>query len=149
MKQFNNALALFMCMGFFFTACEKESIKISKENVFDVPFKSSVNEQILLKNKTSQIVLQVKSITDNRCKENHEFCPNPGTATVRLELSNLSNSKAESMLHLGLFDDENKDADSVMIYLDGKPFLVSLHSVDAESSNHTKIQTAEFCVKSQ
>lgn len=149
MKHFNNALIICAYLGFFLTACEKEPLKISKENGFDIPFKSTVNEQVLLTNQSSRVVLEIKSISDKRCQENHDACPNPGNATVRFILSNLDNSKAESMLHLGMFNEQEKDIDSVMLQLDGRSYLVSLHSINQDSSTETKIQAAEFCVKSR
>jgi|GEM_PF-1172951 len=149
MKQFNSILTIFICLGLFLTACEKELIKVSKENAFNTQFKSTVNEQVLLTNESSRVLLEIKSISDKRCQEDHEVCPDPGNATVRFELSNLDNSRAESLLHLGLFNEEEKESDSVMINLDGRSYLVSLHGVNQDSGDDIEIQTAELCVKSQ
>lgn len=149
MKKNKNAFFLFACFGAFLTACEKEPIKISKESTFDTVFKSNVNQQVLLTNDQSHIVLEVKSITDNRCKEQHEFCDNPGNATVRFSLSNMTNSRAESLLHLGLFDEEQKDIDSVMIKLDGHAYLVTLQNVMRDSSVDAEMESAEFYVRNK
>jgi hypothetical protein len=139
------AVVGYLCLAVM--SCNKESLHIDKENSFDVPFKSSLNEQVMLKNEESRILVQVKNISDNRCPT-HLSCANAGEATVRIEISNINNAKAESLLHIGAINDEMKQSDSVTVNLDGRLYNIYLTGVNPHPIEaSTAIQTAEILVK--
>ncbi|MEJ6979326.1 hypothetical protein WG906_02620 [Pedobacter sp. P351] len=128
-------------------SCEKESIHIDKENTFNIPFTSSLNEHVVIQNELSRIFVQVKNISDNRCQD-HLNCSDPGEASVRIEVSNISNSKAETLLHLGSVNYEYQDSDSVTLNLDGRLYSVYLTGVNPHPMlESNEIQTAEILVK--
>jgi hypothetical protein len=127
-------------------SCEKESVHIDKENSFNVSFKSTLNEQVMLKNEEAKIAIQVKNISDNRCPT-HVSCADAGEATVRIEVSNINNAKAESLLHIGGTHDETKSSDSVTVNLDGRLYTIYLMGVNPHPIEaSTEIQTAEIRV---
>jgi hypothetical protein len=127
-------------------SCEKESVHIDKENNFNVPFKSSLNEQVMLRNEDAKVLVQVKNISDNRCST-HLSCTDAGEATVRIEISNTNNAKAESLLHIGANHDEMSSSDSVTVNLDGRLYNIYLTGVNPHPiETSTEIQTAEIRV---
>ena len=138
--------AVLGCMGLsVIISCEKESVRIDKENSFNVSFKSTLNEQVMLKNDEAKILVQVKNISDNRCPT-HVSCTDAGEATVRIEVSNINNAKAESLLHIGGAHDETS-ADSVTINLDGRLYNIYLVGVNPHPiEGSSEIQTAEIRV---
>ena len=147
MKSFTSLLVAFSCFILILLSCKKESVKVDKETKFNIPFKSSVNEHVALSNEESQVVVQVKNISDERCA-NHLDCAHSGLATVRIELTNTRNATAESLLYLGIQGEENKSLDSVTIKLDNKLYLVTLRDVNPHPMMRSEaIQTAELCVK--
>lgn len=147
MKSFTFLPAAFVCLCFSMSSCEKETIRIDKENTFNVLFKSSLNEQVILKNEGSRILVQVKNISDNRCKT-HLNCSDPGEATVRIEVSNIRNSKIETFLHLGSIDGETRSSDSVIVNLDGRLYSIYLNGVNPHPVLASdEIPTAEILVK--
>ena len=144
MKSFT-LLAVITC--FSLLSCEKESIKVDKENAFNAPFKTSINESIAIRDEESSILIQVKNISDERCTS-HLNCTDPGLATVRVELSNMGNSKAESLLHLGMIGEENQTTDSVTVRLDNSWYIVTLHDVNPHPiMGNNEAQTTEISVK--
>ena len=147
MKSFTLIPAAFACLCLSMLSCEKESIHIDKEITFNIPFKSSLNEQVVIQNELSRILVQVKNISDNRC-QNHLNCSDQGEATVRITVSNTSNSKAETLLHIGSFNNESQNSDSVTVNLDGLLYSVYLTGVNPHPMlESNEIQTAEILVK--
>ena len=145
MKSFAKPIALFACLSIL--ACEKESLSIDKEQEFNQPFTATLNEHVIVKNSESQVLFQIKNISDNRCST-HIECSDPGEATVRIEVSNNNNSKAETMLHLGSINGEMKRTDSIKIRLDDRSYMVSLQGVNPHPvEGKNKIQTAQICLK--
>ena len=144
-KVFLPAVVGYLCLAVM--SCDKESVHIDKEISFNEPFKSSLNEQVMLKNEQSKILVQVKNISDNRCPT-HLTCTNPGEATVRIEISNINNAKAESLLHIGAVNDEMKNSDSVTVNLDGRLYNIYLTGVNPHPiQGSTETQKAEIIVK--
>jgi hypothetical protein len=147
MKSFTTATITASFLGLFFSACKKDSLLIDKEANFNTPFTSSVNEHIALTNQGTQVVVQIKNISDQRCP-NPLGCNDPGSATVRVEITNTQNSTAESLLYLGSLGEENKNTDSVSVRLDNKLYLVKLYSVNPHPLiQSTEVQTAELSVE--
>lgn len=127
-------------------SCEKEPVKIHKQSLFNSQFKSTMNENIALEDEESRILVTVKNISDKRCTL-HIGCSEPGEATVRIEVSNINNSKAESMLYIGNQNGEIKETDSVAVLLDNRRYVIHLHSVNPHPSlSSTEMQTAELSV---
>lgn len=144
-KVFLPAVVGYLCLAVM--SCDKESVHIDKEISFNEPFKSSLNEQVMLKNEQSKILVQVKNISDNRCPT-HLTCANPGEATVRIEISNINNAKAESLLHIGAVNAEMKNSDSVTVNLDGRLYNIYLTGVNPHPiQGSTETQKAEIIVK--
>lgn len=147
MKSLTTSIAAFACLSFMQLSCEKQPLKIDKENLFNISFKSTINEHVVLQNSESRILVNIKNISDNRCP-NHLNCSDPGDATVRIEVSNFGNSKAETLLHLGSINGETKNTDSVTVQLDNRSYVFYLHSVNPHPMlAATENQTAEVCVK--
>ncbi|MBC8053244.1 MAG: hypothetical protein H7Y13_09275 [Sphingobacteriaceae bacterium] len=147
MKSFTKLLAGISCLSISFFSCEKESVKIDKENSFNVQFKSTIDESVVLKNDQENILIQVKNINDKRCS-GHLDCSDPGVATVRFKLSNRKNAEAESLLFLGAIEGQHKLKDSVNVRLDNSWYTVTLHKVNPHPmADSTEVQTAEMCVK--
>lgn len=147
MKPFTKLPAFITLLSFSLSSCEKESIKIDKEDAFNRPFRSSVHEKVALQNEQARMLVEVKNISDQRCP-NHVKCSDQGMATVRIELSNMANSRAESLLHLGTMGDEVFVSDSATVKLDNSWYIVTLHSVNPHPiADSEEIQTAELSVK--
>lgn len=135
-----NLLAVSACAFLLFPSCEKQEVKTDKEQTFSSAFKVVTNENVIVKNDQSTLLVSVKNISDTRCT-NHLVCEDPGEATVRIEVSNMKNSKIETLLRLGMVDDEPKSVDSVFVVLDRQTYSVHLHDVSPhplEASQHTK-----------
>ena len=145
MKSFTTLLTLITCVCLL--SCEKESIKIDRENTFNTPFKTTVNEGVALRDAQSSVLLEVKNISDERCTS-HFDCAESGLATVRVELSNMNNSHAESLLHLGRLGEDNNETDSATIRLDDKWYVVTLLNVNPHPvMGNNEVQTTEILVK--
>ena len=147
MKSFAKPIALFACLSIL--SCEKESHTIDKEQEFNKPFKATLDEHVILKNNESQVLFQIKNISDDRCAM-HIECSDPGEATVRIEVSNNSNSKAETLLHLGLLNGEMKSSDSIRVQLDDRFYMISLQGVNPHPiEGKDETQTAQMLIKPQ
>ena len=127
-------------------ACEKETPKIAKQNQFDVPFRSSPNESVLIKDESSKLVFKIKNISDQRCA-NHLICNDLGEATVRIEVMNDDNSKAESLLRIGVLEGEFKSADSVKLKLDNSWYVIKLLNVSPHPmAASNEVQNGELSI---
>lgn len=147
MKSFTRLLLASAGVSFLLLSCEKESLKVDKENEFNVPFTANINEHIALKSDGSQVLITVKNISDHRCV-NHLDCLDAGIAAVRVQVSTSENSKAESFLYLGTVGEDRKTVDSVTVRLDKSWYVVSLHSVNPHPiMDATEPQTAELSIK--
>lgn len=145
MKSFAKPIALFACLSIL--SCEKESHTIDKEHEFNKPFTATINEHVVLINNDLQVLFQIKNISDNRCAT-HVECSDPGEATVRIEVSNNSNSKAETMLHLGSINGEMKRTDSIKVQLDDRFYMISLQGVNPHPmEGKNGVQSAQICLK--
>lgn len=121
-------LAVSTCAFLLFPSCEKQEIKPDKQQAFSSPFKMTTNENVIVRNDQSTLLVTVKNISDNRCS-NHLVCEDPGEATVRVEVSNMKNSKIETLLHLGVVNGEPKSTDSVFVVIDSQSYSVHLQDV--------------------
>lgn len=140
------SISIILC-SLVLNSCSEDDLRINKETSFNTPFKSSLQEHTLLRNDQSQVFVALNNISDMRCTQ-HVSCNDPGVASVRIELSNLGNSRAETILHLGSYNNEKTDIDSVAISLDQSQYMIYLHKVNPHpSENSEENQTAELSVK--
>ena len=138
---------LIACTLFLGTSCEKENIENLKHAYLNTPFTSAVNEKVYLKNTSSELTIEVKSISDLRCPIHSNPCLDPGECAVRIQLSNLNNSTAETILHLG--NTIKNQTDSISLQLDHKIYVIHLDGVNPKPSDEEKDtqKTAEFIIK--
>lgn len=147
MKSIISLLAVSACLVIALSSCEKQSVKIDSERSFSTPFKSIINENNVVKDEQSTLLILVKNISDHRCF-NHLVCDDPGEATVRVEVSNMNNSSTETMLHLGTINGETKIADSVNVEVDGELYMVHLTNVSPHPFETTPSEkSAELVLK--
>jgi hypothetical protein len=134
MKSFITTTSLLFTTLCIISSCDKEKITVHQEKSFNTQFTSGLNQHVLIKDDHSRIVVNVKNISDQRCKE-HQVCSDGGNATVRIELSNMNTSKSEFLLYLGNLNGEFRQKDSVLVHLDNQSFIVYLHDVSPLGGN--------------
>ena len=134
------------CLSLALHSCDKESLQINKVEDFNKEFGLKLNELASIKDSTSHILVQVKNISDLRCK-NHLTCADPGSATVRLWVSNDKNSNAETMLYLDNLPRHSGSADSVTLHMDNQNYTFRLHQVNPHPVNtNLETQTVKLSV---
>ncbi|WP_207423633.1 hypothetical protein [Desertivirga brevis] len=128
------------------SSCKKEDLSSLKQSSINSRFSSHVDEKVYLISESGSITLEVTSISDNRCK-GHDFCTDSGDCSVRVKVSNLNNSTAESIL---IIDNSSEhQTHEVHFRLDKKSYLVHLNGVNPKpfSNNATTPKVAEFLVE--
>jgi hypothetical protein len=109
------------------SACEEESISGVRREEFRASFRSALQERIALQNGASSLVVEVKSIVDNRCHRGGPGCSGEELATVRVGVSSADKSSAETLLHIGT--KEGNARDSVLVVLKERKYLLLLSNV--------------------
>ena len=115
---------------FVFYSCQKETLEISKTAEFSKPYKLGFNEVSYLSNEGKNLKVTIMSISDLRCL-NEQECDNEGSASVRLNLSDLKNASGETILSIST----SHATDSTTLIVDDHKYLIKLLEVTSGFNN--------------
>jgi len=116
-----------------FCSCQEENTDRLRQASFNAPFKGEMHETVYVKDTASAITLEVNSISDERCPIHQETCTDKGTCAVRVKLSNMNNSTAETILSIDNSAEHQMDA--VSVNLAGKVYSIQLQGVNPKPAN--------------
>ncbi|WP_207532235.1 hypothetical protein [Desertivirga arenae] len=128
------------------SSCEKEDLSSLKQSPINTSFSSQVDEKVYLLSEAGSITFAITSISDNRCTA-HDFCTDPGDCSVRIKVSNLDNSTAESILTID--NSSEHQTHEVHLKLGKKTYSVYLNNVNPKPflKSLTTAKEAEFLVQ--
>jgi hypothetical protein len=111
-----------------------------KQASFNSVFNLQLAEKILLKTEGSQLLVELRSLNDDRCSSGS--CEHEGSATARIFISDTDHAQAETNLCIGMCDTQRKNMDSVDVTLNGIKYTMILNKVYGSEK-----PTAQFVIR--
>lgn len=130
MKASPSSILFVILATFVFYSCQKETIELAKTAEFNKPYKLGFNEVSYLNNEGKSLKVTIMNISDLRCLEEKE-CENEGSASVRLNLSNLKNATGETILSIN----NSHSIVSTIININDTDYLIQLLEITSGFNN--------------
>jgi hypothetical protein len=112
-------------------SCQKDDLEINRTTAeFNKPYKLGFNDVSYLSSGDKSIQVTIMSISDLRCLKEQE-CENEGSASVRLNISNLKNTTGETILSIS----SSHAVDSTIININGVNYHIQLIEVTSGFNN--------------